>query len=626
MIHFSQKQKEIFDNYYKNNPKKEINAEHVRMLKAAIKNIEQPEEDFSQTPDYIHSFVQGESIDNVTNVRYANKLKDYVGKEENIENDPIQKAFLITLNDLNYINDKMIERTGSLDIAIHTQYALDLTISQLKKLNELENKLAKLGKRVYFEEYRSKFSIDSVINANLQIDNWVNAIERGKYQDKGLSNLEKYLCAYDIVTNFGKYNLEPDDANDLLSRSLSFVLSPDDNRYICCVGYANMLSAICYRMGIPCEVMHERYCSARDLYESDKSNHCTCRVYIEDDKYGIKGIYHSDPCGDAISDKYVSTLIYPLNTLDQLTTHESDKRSFTQLEIALNSYTVSEVTARTVSDDNSFTDFLYATNIYPDLESLKKKISPYPIKRAQFAIRQLVADNATKQYGYESDQSYLSDYILRSFNDYNNKALLELLKFDDLLEIVLENKQLEIATGNEIVAKYSKLSHSPISPKIIQEAFITGQAALYGASTYAKSHCMQSLCDTAVPTFLRTVRKMVDDDLNGNTTINFHAPKLMTEIYNFAEEECVKYDPDDPKSIKAFTNEIHKYVDFLVKNYSGKSFNIELLSPEETQKLRPWVSEFLESDGTTFKSISDYKRTTARQINNIIKNKMISEM
>lgn len=626
MIHYSQKQKEIFDNYYKNNPKKEINAEYVRMLKAAIKNIKQPEEDFSQAPSYIHSFIQGESIDNVTNVRYANKLKDFVGKEEKIENDPIQKAFLITLNDLNYINDKMIERTGSLDIAIHTQYALDLTISQLKKLNELENKLAKLGKRVYFEEYRSKFSIDSVINANLQIDNWVNAIERGKYQDKELSNLEKYLCAYDIVTNFGKYNLEPDNANDLLSRSLSFVLNPDDNRYICCVGYANMLSAICYRMGIPCEVLHERYCSARELNECDKSNHSTCRVYIEDDKYDIKGIYHSDPCGDAVSDTFASTLNYSLNTLDHFFTHESDIRRFTPLEIALNSYTVSEVTARAISDDNSFTDFLYATKIYPDLDELNNKIPPYPIKRAQFAIRQLIADNAAKQYGYESEQSYLSDYILRSFNNYNNKTLLELLKFDDLLEIVLENKQLEVAAGNEIVAKYSNLSHSPISPKIIQEAFITGQAALYGTTTYTKNHCMQSLSDTTVPAMLKTVRKMVDAELNGSPIINFYAPGLMQEINDFGEKECVKYDPEDPTSVKAFTNEIHKYIDFLVNNYSGKTFKFELLSPEEAQKLQPWVSEFLESNGTTFKSVSDYKRTTARQINSIIKNKMISEM
>ena len=626
MIHYSQKQKEIFDNYYKNNPKKEINAKHVRMLKAAIKNIEQPEEDFSQTPDYIHSFVQGESIDNVTNVRYANKLKDYVGKEEKIENDPIQKVFLITLNDLNYINDKMIERTGSLDIAIHTQYALDLTISQLKKLNELENKLAKLGKRVYFEEYRSKFSIDSVINANLQIDNWVNAIERGKYQNKVLSNLEKYLCAYDIVTNFGKYNLEPDDANDLLSRSLSFVLSPDDNRYICCVGYANMLSAICYRMGIPCEVLHERYCSDGSLDESDKPNHSTCRVYIEDDKYGIKGIYHSDPCGDAISKNYASTLNYSLNTLDQLSTCESNKRSFTPLEIALNSYTVSEVTARAISDDNSFTDFLYATKIYPDLAALNEKIPPYPIKRAQFAIRQLVADNATKQYGYESDQSYLSDYILRSFKDYDNKTLLTFLQFDEVLEIFLEDKQLEVAAGNEIVARYSKLSHSPVSPKIIQEAFITGQAALYGTTTYTKNHCMQSLYDTTVPTMLRAVHKMVDAELNGCPTINFYAPELMKKIYDFGEKECVKYDPDNPESVKKFTTEIHNCIDYLVENYNGKSFKFELLSPEEAQKLQPWVSEFLQGDGITFKSVSDYKKATARQINSIIKNKMISEM
>ena len=157
---------------------------------------------------------------------------------------------------------------------------------ETKTLVNIYNALQEKGIDLSFtlDSYgHSDVSLEKALEASRKLNDWVNEIKSARLAGKELSPYEKYLYAYDIVTKFN-YKEVDEGENKSISRTLMTVLTGDR---IVCVGYASLLSEICNRLGIPC-------------CEQFRKNHALCYVRIDDDKWGIHGIYVSDPTSDSL--------------------------------------------------------------------------------------------------------------------------------------------------------------------------------------------------------------------------------------------------------------------------------------------------------------------------------------
>ena len=112
-----------------------------------------------------------------------------------------------------------------------------------------------------------------------------------------LSPFEIYTKLYQIVKDFKSYK-EVEEGDDLdKSRTLSKLLF---NEYIVCEGYVNLLQELCKRYNI------ETYYMSVDVLPDDTkdlnntNDHARLLVKMKDDKYGIDGLYVSDPTLDSI--------------------------------------------------------------------------------------------------------------------------------------------------------------------------------------------------------------------------------------------------------------------------------------------------------------------------------------
>lgn len=118
-------------------------------------------------------------------------------------------------------------------------------------------------------------------------------------REANLSPFEMYLAAYDIVKTYKAYEKNKDDSK--LSNHLKYVLDKS-NKYIACVGYSNLLTALLNKLGI-CS-----YTVSLDVDISKKPDfkegndplegHMRNIVMLDDDKYNIHGIYECDTTWD----------------------------------------------------------------------------------------------------------------------------------------------------------------------------------------------------------------------------------------------------------------------------------------------------------------------------------------
>lgn len=156
---------------------------------------------------------------------------------------------------------------------------------------------------------------------------------------KNLSPLEKMVYAYDITKKFKKYKLPKKDNRNVVNRSYDEKLkirslSRDlykilDNDYIVCVGFANLLHDLLSKLGIDSisqsvDIDLARHKSIKQLRDNNKNwkvlspqekyklishqvsyipkdsyeGHRRLMVRIKDEKYGIDGLYISDPTWD----------------------------------------------------------------------------------------------------------------------------------------------------------------------------------------------------------------------------------------------------------------------------------------------------------------------------------------
>ena len=123
------------------------------------------------------------------------------------------------------------------------------------------------------------FTVEEAVNASNRVNKWAEQINNAEVNGEKLTPYEKYLWAFQIVNSFVYKLSNNDTGNNKESREVVSVLNSDT---IVCAGYAELLSELCYKIGINCQ---SRFIE----------RHAICTIDMVDPKYNIDGIYISNP-------------------------------------------------------------------------------------------------------------------------------------------------------------------------------------------------------------------------------------------------------------------------------------------------------------------------------------------
>ena len=301
-----------------------------------------------------------EIYDPIINHNYEKYLFSYY-KYEDFQNDsitfysPIPEDKLYVLKYLGENTKVIISTECNVKEIIETlrkynkHNKIEIDVNNKNKFNE---ELKALG---YYNEDKKDIYNNIILNiraikkTNLSIKQYLD-YEKILYSiiepAKDMSPFEKYIYAYDIVKHFKKYNTPKKENKNIdnlsekeytniksLSRDLYQVLDSD---YIVCVGFSNLLSDLLTKLGIdnidlPIDIdisaskaikqlnipkeewnnmdpeKKHKLITTQQSYipKDDFSGHRRLLVNIKDDKYGIDGIYVSDPTWDNDLEKNV---------------------------------------------------------------------------------------------------------------------------------------------------------------------------------------------------------------------------------------------------------------------------------------------------------------------------------
>lgn len=175
-----------------------------------------------------------------------------------IEQNPILKTKKIVLNHIKGYDEKIISEIR--------QHFEDTSYIYLLVDND--------SNPVSFEDYqKATFKIDNIVRTT----NTLN-----------FSPLEKAMFVYDIVREKIYTEENPDDYA-YSSRDVSSCLLGDK---IVCLGYSNIYNTIMNKLGIKSNNFIINKAGSND-------RHARSELYLNDEKYGINGIYYFDPTWDS---------------------------------------------------------------------------------------------------------------------------------------------------------------------------------------------------------------------------------------------------------------------------------------------------------------------------------------
>ena len=199
-------------------------------------------------------------------------------------------------------------------------------MKSLESHNRKYNIKIDVKNRQLLEQSNLLNSIPNNINVTINFDRYDYDIETYQKEEEKLEKLvagiknsnlspfEKYLACYNIAKKFKPYKENPNKKEQ--ARKLKYILE-DDNDYIVCLGFANLLSALLHKVGIQNQVIGVSVDTSYDkgFTVEDKSlemaGHARNLIKIDDDKYGIHGYYLADSTFDnsMINDLYTNALL-----------------------------------------------------------------------------------------------------------------------------------------------------------------------------------------------------------------------------------------------------------------------------------------------------------------------------
>ena len=329
-----------------------LSKKHYEMLKKANKELIKTQ--------YIDKELE-ETFDPIIEFNKEKFLYSYY-KYEDFQDDHITFHSSIPEDKL-YILKYLGENT---DVIISTRCNIKEIIETLKKYNKnnkviIENKDKEILNQAiidlgYFDSDSDKYDniiikLDGIKIVDISIQKYLE-YEKTLYSivepAMNMSPFEKYIYAYDIVKQFKKYNTPKKDNKNVdnlsneeyiniksSSRDLYQIL---ENDYIVCVGFAHFLSDLLTKLdidnlGLPIyvdmspkkalkqldiskeewkqlssEEKHKKIIEQQSFIPKDDFvGHRRLMVHIIDEKYGIDGLYYSDPTWDNYLDKNVYT-------------------------------------------------------------------------------------------------------------------------------------------------------------------------------------------------------------------------------------------------------------------------------------------------------------------------------
>lgn len=317
-------------------------------------------------------------------------------------------------------DENLLSLLRDFDIGVYMDYDRPLIDIEVKQYKKLEIALKKNGKHL--------FAIDPVagtifdINRAILADKILTAFAKQCYAENDLSPLERYMYCYEITTNFMEYKMEPAGMNASVSRCPTMILTGNED-YICCVGYANLLKALCQRSGVPC-MINEEYVGKIKKDEIYNSNHIACRVFIDDPKYKVKGIFHSCPTGDNSAIFEEGRLLRSLSTKAVLRNRDRGERVFSisyETDL-LNSDDFYDLGDELVAnpENRNFYDFLRDCNAIPEELISQKELREVVLKKMHEKIIDTLKHR--KETGFMIDNNSTMSDLIRQINSFGSPA------------------------------------------------------------------------------------------------------------------------------------------------------------------------------------------------------------
>ena len=243
--------------------------------------------------------------------------------------------------------NRLKERGSDIEVIIRT-YDKNFSDEEIHTFTSLETILSIIHVPLYFDGgYKDYYSLEELIKTDKMLDDVINRIKQAH-----LSPLETFLAVYQYLLKF-QYKAESLNKEDehpeeslYLSRDIISIINSD---YIVCEGYARIMEYLLDNLGITC---------FKQTLSLSEGTHMNNLVYLQDDKYQIKGLYYSDSCWDAEDDALVFSLL-PLSDVSKIN-HYIDIHSGYLPFYHVRNYKMLE-------DYQLLDAFLRSDQVYPDL-------------------------------------------------------------------------------------------------------------------------------------------------------------------------------------------------------------------------------------------------------------------
>ncbi len=163
-------------------------------------------------------------------------------------------------------------------------------------LNQNRNNIISLDK---VDATLPDYDVDYIRQSEQKLDMYAKTVLDQLDRDgdlKSLSPLEKFAAAYLIVTKFAPYKHENNTDTADTSRAVYEFINKDGDIKIVCAGYANLLLELLHRMGFTGITY---WSVAGENKDNTMDDHARIMIHLVDPKYGIDGIYMSDPTWDS---------------------------------------------------------------------------------------------------------------------------------------------------------------------------------------------------------------------------------------------------------------------------------------------------------------------------------------
>lgn len=160
----------------------------------------------------------------------------------------------------------------------------DFSKQEFLTFNKLNKQLP--TQKLYLRQNDTLWSGEDVLTTQTKLEELVKFAESTK-----LSPLEQVMVILDNISE-NKYKTEDDNESKLISRSVFGVLNSDK---IVCSGYANLFKSAVDYLGSNNIKCWTTRVDITDDSGKDQGKHEFCVVYLEDEKYNIKGCYALDP-------------------------------------------------------------------------------------------------------------------------------------------------------------------------------------------------------------------------------------------------------------------------------------------------------------------------------------------